>query len=158
MKKFLSILLIVVLLISLSACKKNSSKNGTNENKTTADVIKIECFIDDTFENKISFNIPKNLKDKYAQKTSSSFSDGYYSVTICVKDTDFDLFTIYCSKNDSYKNFEKEKNYEVLKKNKGYTCIWYEYGYVMADGSKMPQIIEDFKIEYKTIKTSFTIE
>ena len=105
MKKFLSILLIVVLLISLSACKKNGSKNGTNENKTTADVIKIEYFIDDTFENKISFNIPENLKDKYIQKTSSSFSDGYYSVTICVKDTDFDLFTIYCSKNDSYKNF-----------------------------------------------------
>lgn len=161
MRKILSILLIVCLIISLSACSKNGdTKNSTkkNENDKNTNVAQIECFIDNTFENKISFNIPEDLKDKYIQKTSSSFSDGYYSITIYVKDTDFKLFTIYCSKNDTYKKFEKEKGYEVLKKDKGYTCVWYEHKISMADSSEIPQIIKNFEIEYKAIKSSFNIE
>ena len=165
MRKILSFLLIVILLFSLCACSnsENNPTDGINNNNietnetNTKDVI-IEQFIDGTFENKITLRIPEKFNDKYVQKVSSSFSDGYYSITICVKDTNFDLFTIYCSKNDKYKEFEKEKGYEILKQDKGYTCVWYEYGYTATDGSKLPQILEDFKIEYKAIKTSFTIE
>ena len=37
------------------------------------------------------------------------------------------MFTIYAASNDSYKQFEGEKNYKVLCDDGNFTVVWFEH-------------------------------
>lgn len=171
MKKILSIILIFILAFSLVACssdKSDETNKPDNTQQETTDNVgienkeniaeKIEVFIDNTFEYKISFEIPKKFENQYNQKIQSSFADGYYSITIGIKDTDYDLFTIYCTTNKNLKDFENKTGYTLLKSDDKYSYIWFEYEYTLAEGAKKPQLATEFETEYKNIKSSFSVE
>ena len=172
MKKILSILLMCVLMFSLVACGNNNTKvdENTNEQTNGTDVgiedsetveqnpNRIDVFIDDTFEYKISFSIPQKFENQYSQKIQSDFSNGYYGITIGVKDTDYDLFTIYCTKSKDLSEFENKKGYELLKTDDKYSYIWFEHEYTYTDDAQKPQLVTDFETEYKNIKSSFSVE
>ena len=168
MRKILSIILITFLMISLVACANNKTEQNnevtgeTNQTINTETIVaetdKVEVFIDNTFEHKISFLIPTKFQNQYHQKMQSNFSDGYYAITIGVKDTDYDLFTIYCTKNKNLSEFESKKGYELLGKDDVYSYIWFEYEYTLAEGAQKPQLAIDFETEYKNIKSSFSVD
>ena len=161
---FLVILSIMCTFVACSSDKESNENTNINEtvnleqNEETTKTATIESYIDSTFETKISFKIPEKFNDKFVQKTQSSFSNGYYSITICVKDTEYDLFTVYCTKNDDFKSLENNKGYTILDEKDGYTFVWYEYGHETVDGTKLPEIIKEFETEYKNIKSSFSVE
>ena len=86
--------------------------------------------MDGEFKSCIKFKVSKELESCKTTRLSSSFEKGYCQITFCCKleeDADtVELFTIYCSKDDRYKQFESKKNYHKLRNDGTYTFIWYE--------------------------------
>lgn len=174
LKKSLCLLLCLLSIIScLTACGNDKTdSNPTTPNQTnpsdnvtepTKDENRVEYYVDDKFESKICISFPDEIKDNYHTELSSSLKDGWYRLSFCLgKDFDgpsYYLFTVYCSKDDSYKKYEKEKNYEVVGTDGTYTLIWYEHN--TTEGVTLQNVlseIENFASHYKKIKSSLTIE
>ena len=93
--------------------------------------------------------IPKTLEPHCYPKYSSHFEEGWIKVTISAKDENHDMFTIYASSNDSYKEFENEKNYKVLCDDGVFTVIWFEY--------ELSNISPDAEESVEMIKQNFTL-
>ena len=75
----------------------------------------------------IRMMIPKVLEPHCYPKYSSHFEEGWVKVTVSAKDENHDMFTIYAASNDSYKQFEGEKNYKVLCDDGNFTVVWFEH-------------------------------
>ena len=72
-------------------------------------------------------SIPKVLEEHYYPKYSSHFEEGWVKVTISAKDENHDMFTVYASTNDSYKQYETEKNFKILCDDGNFVVVWFEY-------------------------------
>ena len=75
----------------------------------------------------IRLSIPKVLEEHYYPKYSSHFEEGWVKVTISAKDENHDMFTVYASTNDSYKQYETEKNFKILCDDGNFVVVWFEY-------------------------------
>lgn len=163
-KKAIVVLLVALCLLCTAGCAGNNkepsesttSQSEEQNNATPSNLI--EYYVDGEFKSKISFEIPESLKGKYSQKLSSSFSEGYCELTIGVKDTDYDIFTIYCSKDNKYEQFKDKKGYEVLGNDGTYTFIWYEHENENAEDANAKKVIEEFQSEYNSIKSYLKTE
>lgn len=176
MKKILSIILIVIMVSTcLVACgdkptneetkpNENNSTTTTPENETPeVDQNVVEFFVDGEFESKICIKFPEEVRDNYHTELSSSFTDGWCQITFCLNkdfsEPTYYLFTLYCSKDNSYEKFKDRKGYEVIGTDGTYTLIWYEHN--TKEGvalSKVLEQIELFESKYKDIKASLSIE
>ena len=153
LKKCVALLLILILALSFCACS-NKANNKQNDNDAN-DVM--DFCVDETFTKKLVLSVPSTLKDKYITKISSSFTDGYFKITVCLTDKKTDIFSVYYSKKDIPEDIKKQTGYKVLEKTKEYTLVWFEYDNSKAD-KKTKENIDIFKSEYKNIKSFLNIE
>lgn len=154
--KILSFIFVVLFVFSLTSCKKK--EDNTQSTATETQPNHISYCVDGDFKSKIDFVIPEELNDKCDRRMSSSFSEGYCEITVFIKDTDYDLFTIYCSKDKKYEEYKDKYNYTVLGNDGTYTFVWYEYEYKDVKEEKFAKIIKEFQSDCKNIKSSFKME
>ena len=156
-KRYIIMTILLILLCSLIGCNSNKSKNKEKE-KEIFEGIKKEFFVDAESETKLEFIIPENIKDNCETKMKTNYDKGYCEVTVFLKNTNYNLFSVYFCEDETYENYENKKQYEVLYQKDGKTIIWYEYGYVDIDGKELPKEIKKIKSEYKRIKSSLSLE
>jgi hypothetical protein len=143
MKKLLCLFLVAIITTTLfvGCSKEKEELVETTKPVFSGETETLTYFVDNNFEEKISFEIPVEWKDKFTTSLSSSLEAGYYYVSgyyVIDEENSLELFTIYCSKNDSYKKYELEKNYEVIRNSDTYTFVWYETGH---DVSKLDETV-----------------
>jgi hypothetical protein len=135
MKKIISLFLVVLLTATFfigCSKKEETPPETTNQVLFSGETETLTYYVDGEFKDKISFEIPVEWKDKFSTSISSSLENGYYYVSgfyVIDEETSLELFTIYCSKNDAYKKYEPEKNYEIIHTSDTYTFVWYETGH-----------------------------
>jgi hypothetical protein len=157
MKKTISVILVLIAIVTIFVGCDKKPENDTPTNETTLNetMETLSFAIDDSFEKKVSFQVPHFWEGKHISRISSDFDAGYYSITICYKVEDgnhIPLFTIYSAKGDTYKEFEDQKNYEVLENDKTYTYVWFEYDTPSIEDPTIKKDVELFKSYLGKIK------
>ena len=179
MRKIISLILCLICVLSLlvgcSSKKENDTKpneetsNSVTENTETKPNSGTENVVDKFEEpdnsgmddgamylglngangESIRIFIPKVLEPHYYPKYSSHLEEGWVKITISAKDENHDMFTIYASSNDSYKQFESEKNYKILCDDGVFTVIWFEY--------ELTNIAQEAEESVELLRQNFTL-
>jgi hypothetical protein len=97
----------------------------------------------------IRLSIPKVLEEHCYPKYSSYFEEGWVKITISAKDENHDMFTIYASSNDSYKQYETEKNYKILCDDGNFVVIWFEH--------ELENIAPEVETSVEMLRQNFTL-
>lgn len=104
----------------------------------------------------IRMSMPKVLEPHCYPKYSSHFEEGWVKITISAKDENHDMFTIYASTNDSYKQFETEKNYKILCDDGNFVVVWFEHELTNVDPS-VEESVEMLRQNFTLIQESIVI-
>jgi uncharacterized protein (UPF0333 family) len=174
MKKIISIFLSIILVFSLIGCskmKENQTPTQNKENTTSkTNEVEIATYNPEIKTTKINFGlngdngeyieitIPSAIKDYCKPSYSSDFDEGWVKITIGATNDTNELFTIYASTDESYKSFEKEKNYKVIGTDGVYTVIWYEHNLSENLTDEVKIVISEIENYYTLIQDTITIK
>lgn len=164
MKKFISLILIAIVCIgALSGCANNKIEEMTPEQiKEEQDkMIEEGCLyygMSVDGNETVRVVIPASIGEYCYPKYSSNFDEGWFSLTISAKDESHDVFSVFASTGDKYKEYESKKNYKVLLKNDAYTVIWYEYDVEEINGDEsIKTAITEIKNHFSDIQKSVCV-
>lgn len=167
MKKIICIFMCLsFVFLMLTGCNSNSNKESNSATPDTAQISKKNDTDEGTMyfslgtdtNAKLKIVIPPSISDYCYPKYASYFEEGWINFTICALDENCDLFTIYVSSNDSFKEFEKENNYKILCTDGIYTVVWYEHKLSENLTPEVKLAVDEIKLNYKAIQESAVIQ
>lgn len=163
MKKIVAIFLSVMIICSLVGCSKSNENNISSPDEIATynaniESTKLRFGLNGDNGEYIEAIIPSAIEDVCVPSYSSDFKEGWMKITVGATDVNNPLFTIYASTNESYKDFEKEKNYKILGTDGIYTVVWYEHKLSDNLTDEVKVVISEIETYYTLIQETITIK